>query len=707
MNQNPTRPQANKEDVSLTSSESYEEAYYLPSDEEVKQAETIFSFGEDKDSNIGTSDLLSEESDCQEDTKEHIIECPPNVTCLSECTKVLPAGIVECNIPQIGVVELELETKRNSVIVLTSTIDAEKYCCDKYYVCGYTSFEDGLSVKEQIEMYINKVIYIKILLNQQDLPLVLSILGDYKDYHLLIEDMDILLYENNYKKAVEDIMDYYMQFAKDNRCFFTSDSTIFCNPQLVGEQRTIIKWHNYPQRKLQVCECPNIIGTLIKTVQELPNNDKVLIVYTSVQQAKQVILNLSESIQKECGIVCLPYNKRNAGDYYAIMDENIPETRKRITFWTVNNYYPQIAGKYHLITISDSTKGNTTLSLKTIFLIYKMIESPQENILSDTIIYNKTLYYAQWEDDYKTLHQRASKIIQLTDAADTLSADDSTLKNIFNLAKTVIKGKAKGKIAGRFAPFPLIRKDIYGKMQISYMNISSMKFRTNLIYQFYSSHGALAVKLKEIYGTSCFTENTTRVEITEKQKKIEKAEKELQKKYRQDDRLSCLEEIEELYESGELNLQLLYKRSKYGNNIQKRTYKEMALLYNYIDTKELVGLMKGLKSCNSISFKNLNNMVIFWALTDDHPFKKDINQAFPIGGKFRNQEIVELLVPIVQYHLHKDWSDKPRKVISFFKNLVNTIRPRTYYIILQDNRLTGHKNRILKDVNNLLQYFIL
>ena len=60
----------------------------------------------------------------------------------------------------------------------------------------------------------------------------------------------------------------------------------------------------------------------------------------------------------------------------------------------------------------------------------------------------------------------------MTDAADVLSTDDTTLGNIFGLAKTVIKEKAKGKITGRFAPFHLTRKDIDGKIQFSNMNFA-------------------------------------------------------------------------------------------------------------------------------------------------------------------------------------------------------------------------------------------
>lgn len=723
-----------KESISLTSNEESEEPYYLPTVEEAEQAEIIFSFGENKEENYESDENpylptkeekeqsqtifsfgdclenslipLRKESICQEEYKESIVECPPDAICLSDCMEMLPNGIIECITPQIGSIELELKTNRNSIIILTSTKDADKYCCDEYFVVGNTYCGDNLSIEEQIKVYISKISNIKILLYCQDLPTLFSILGTCCDYFLLIEDIDILLYESSYKETVEEIMDYYMMFHSNNRCLFTSDSTIFNTTQLANEQRTIIQWNNHSQRNLQVYESVNIIGCLVKMLQKIPSHENILIVYTSVQQAKQVILNLPEKMQEECGIICLPHNKRAASDYYMTQEENTLITSKRIAFWSINHLFPKFIGKYHLITVSDSTKGSTILSLKTILQIYQMIENPMQNILSDNIIYNKTQYYTAWEKDYKILSQRAYKIIQLTDAADVLSTDDTTLGNIFGLAKTVIKEKAKGKITGRFAPFHLTRKDIDGKIQFSNMNFAVMKLRTNLIYQFYSNHGSLSEKLKEIYNTLYYHGNDMETDITEKQKEIEKEEKRLQKKYKQDDRISCLEEIEKIYDTGKLSIHLLNKRSKYGNSTQRKTYKEIALLYEYIDTKELITLMKELKSDNSIAFKNLNNAIIFWALADDHPFKEAIKQAFPIDAKFSNREIVDLLLPIIQYHLHKDWTNKPRKAISFFKSLVNTIRPRTYYITLQDHRFIGHKDRIPKNDNNLLKDFL-
>ena len=171
-----------KGNISLAPSENEngEDSYYLPTDEEAKEAETIFSFGSaSEDSSQDEKDDFSylpteeevtqsetifslggfkecgnssvnEASTYQEVHKEEIIKCPSNATCLSDCIELLPAGIIECFMPQIGAIEIELKARRNSIIVLTSTKDVEKYLCDEYYIIGYTSYGDNTSLSEQI-----------------------------------------------------------------------------------------------------------------------------------------------------------------------------------------------------------------------------------------------------------------------------------------------------------------------------------------------------------------------------------------------------------------------------------------------------------------------------------------------------------------------------------------------------------------------------
>ena len=124
-----------------------------------------------------------------------------------------------------------------------------------------------------------------------------------------------------------------------------------------------------------------------------------------------------------------------------------------------------------------------------------------------------------------------------------------------------------------------------------------------------------------------------------------------------------------------------------------------------MDTKELISLMKELKSDNSIAFKNLNNAVMYWALAEEHPFKKAIRESFSVNQTLFSPEIQTILVPIAKYHLHKVLM--PRKYISLFKSMYKTDRPRNQYVIRGENplQLKEHKDRIAPEENNLLRFF--
>ena len=627
------------------------------------------------------------------------IECPLEATTLSECMDIIPSGIIECETSDIGAVELELQAKRNSIIVLTLPKGTKEY--PNAYIIGEVLDE------EKLEAYIKETVYKKLLTPVQYLPLLLSMLEHLDDYFLMIEDMDILL-QNTYKKEAANILDYYMLFPPNNRCFFTSDADAFNFPLLQDDKRTVIQWRNYEKRQLRVYRLCNIVGLLAELIKNIPLTDKILVVYASVRQARQVILNLPASFQDDCCILCTKNNKKIAGTYGDTLEESdMEEIPQRIVFWTFTNYFGQkLKGKYHLITVANATIGSSTLSLKTIQQIYRLNENPQD-ILSDSIVYNHVKPFPEWESDYKTLQQRASKMVQLSEAADVLATDDATLTNIFGLAKSVLREKAQGRITGRFASFPLLGKDIHEKNAVAYMNLANMKYRTDLICRYYNKDNSLYVELGNRYNLL----PSEYIEITDKAKeqqvKVATDERKLQNKQKAEDRLFYLEEIEKLHEEGKLDGNLLKSKSRRGDASQRRTYKEVATLYDYIETKELISLLKGMKANNSIAFKNLNNAIMFWALADDHPFKLAVKQAFPVGEAFKNTEIQDLLVPMIQYHLHKDLSGKPRKTISLFKAFMNTFRPKTRYFILQNLRFTGHKNRIPKEENNLLRYFII
>lgn len=635
------------------------------------------------------------------DVNSHIFEFPD----------ILPNGIIQCKIPNDEFIRLELKTERDSIIVINSK--NEIYFYDKNSFCYYETPKDVVKY-----LSLNKDGHKKFLVLPSNLRMLMEQLGNINIYFLVIKDMDRLLYENSYKDNIEDIMDIYInEFNINNRCLFVNDYNIFTNPKLKEEARSNIKWHNLSSRNLRLYHIPidkdekgksicNITGCIADIIKNLPKTDKVLVFYPSIKDMKQIALSLPCEMQEETCIVCSESNAKMAESFYSSAIDNRQTLSKRIVLWVNNDLNFRLQDKYHLLAVSDTRKGSTMLSLKSIHQLYQLNEVRANNILSDTIVYNTSYFLDSWSKQYDELMERADKIRQLYDSMDSISNKDNSLNKIFDIAKNVICHKAKGQLYGRFSPFELTRKGTDGKYYIAYMNFDSMKFRTSLIRELYTSSDILKDILSQYYTINEF--KNYKKGVTSEQSSIKEDIKSLDRKIKKDEWLDALLDIEEKLNSIEdenidLEDYIRQKLSK-GNKVRKNLYKGFLKLYPYMDGIELVSLLKGIKCSTTTPLKNLNNSIIFWALEDVHPFKKAVMEAFPIGSQFTNEEIEDRLKPILHYHLHKDFPERSRKVIALFKSFLKADRPRTKYRVFLDDRYYNHKERIFREENDLLKY---
>ena len=632
-----------------------------------------------------------------------IIECDETINYLSDKWKESPCGIIECQVPHIGATYLEIHSDRDSIIVFPN--EKEAYRCSKEYPnCLYVKEETGINLLE----YVQKSIRHKFVVTPKSVGWLLTQLstnapeGRLQEYFFMIKDMEQLQTECSYKVGIDNILDYYLLFPNDKRCIYTTDYKAFTHPVLTSEEVHIIKWKKLPKRSIQIISCGNIIGVLKDCIEKIPINEKILVVYTSMQQAKLSILNLEKEIQKECCILGNSYNKEEADDFYIQITSKYDTLPKRITFLGIRQLDVEVNEKCHLITVSDTSRGSSLLSLKDIINTSNLCKS---DILSDTVIHDTAKCYSQWSDEIDTLVKRAEKIVRLQNTADELSKGDNSLKRLFSIVSTTLKDKATGRIRGRLPNVKLVRKDAWGKLAVAYMNIDNLLLRTNLYQVYYKNDFALRKVLNELYSTSFCLPNGQ--EVLKEQKNIEQKEKEKQDEKKKQKRAAILDEILKLYLDGKLNLEYLEDKSKRGNSLNRKVYQEVAKLYPYIDTEELIKEMKGIKHGNKIGFKTLNNKIIYWALDDEHPLKLSMNKAFKVDGKYTNAEIREKMNSIIQYHLHKDWSENERKAVALFKCFFKTKRPKKEYIIQSDEYFQGHKERIDKGEDNLLKLFII
>lgn len=634
-----------------------------------------------------------------------VIECDESINYISEKLSITPSGIIECQVPHIGTTFLELHAGRNSIILFPREDEAKLYAKEYPEISFYVDIEE-MMLEQEVTVYRSDNNKQKFLVTPSSVSRLLDCLGQEEalKYFFMIKDMEKLQSECSYKPYVSTILDYYTTYPKDKRCIYTTDYKALSHPVLKSEDVHVIKWHHLPKRNIKVKPCSNIIGVLKETIEEIPNTDKVLIVYTSVSQARLSILNLKEGIQKECCILCSAYNKEDAGEFYASIDELLDILPKRITFLTLNRFDSKVNDKCHLITVSDTSRGGTAMSLKDIISVYGLCKP--DNLLSDTVVHNTIRCYDKWNDDIALLIERADKISKLQNTADELSRGDNNLQRLFSIVKSTIKNKASGRIRGRFPNIKLTRIDAWNRCAVAYMNIDSLLLRTNLYKSYYDKPECLGTALNKLYPTIT-SDKLNDNQVSKEQKEREKEEKTLYKDKVAKGRLAVLDNILKLHTEGKLNMSCLEINSRRGTRASRKIYEEVKILYPYISTEELIAGLKAIKSGNKIGFKTFNNSVIYWALDDEHPLKLSLNKAFKIGEKYSNTEIRERMNPIIQYHLHKNWTGNERKTIALFKCFFKTIRPKREYIIQAGDKFNIHKERISKEENNLLKLLII
>ena len=419
---------------------------------------------------------------------------------------------------------------------------------------------------------------------------------------------------------------------------------------------------------------------------------------------------------------------------------------KRITFHTNLNDIPASDEPFVLITVSDASRGSTTLSVRQII---KIQDAAGNNaMLSKGIIIHNTFYChtEDWQSSFSAFIEQGNRISKLLNATEKLAKEDKALARFFRPIRRIVQYKVG--IKGRFQQINLLRQDSQKEWKPSYMAIDSLLVRTRLLENLHSTPYRLSEALKAYYPDlkhTIFEEGQE--QLVEEQKGIEKSERKKSLERAADSRNRELDRILFLENTGELDMDVINKEIARGRSSKRKIWKEFQRIFPYIDTEEAIQHLKRIKAGNRIGFKNLNNSIMFWALDEEHPLKQSVYSAFKAGENYTSREIKEKMSPIVKYHFNRDImaeetdtkeqeqtsdatgnaveshgltlqnQEQPnkrkgrqaqgRKLITLFKSFMNAERPRDRYITAKDSPYHTHGIRIAKDDNDLMQYFLL
>ena len=629
---------------------------------------------------------------------------------LADFIDKMPHGIVDKKIPGIGATTLEINSKRNSIIVFpTKALAYSKHSKhpNTLYVGSEIKGEKEKVTNQQIEEYLAKDGYKKLLVVADSLGRLLGIIGkNYKDYFLMIDEIDVLQTDNNFRPQLENVIDYYLMFPLKNRCMVTATMKEFINPLLKKECKFSITWIYNARRDVKLLHTNNTTQTVIEEIISHPR-DKIFIAYNSILQIQNILSTLDEETRKECAILCSEASIKEAGEYFAPKLGDNDTLPARINFATCCYFTGiDIEDSYHLITVSDVRRSHSMLTLDRMTQIHGRCRK-DNGVLSETIIYNTLGYVSVMESMEKytaTLLNKAQKVLKVLESADTISQGDYTLTDLFAIIKEAIREKAQERIAGNEL-INLTRKDIYGKNVPAYLNIDYIIERTDLYASYF-----MPETLKEVLGkqVNIISYKSLPHGVSPEQNSIEKTNKDAQNKLTDSYIQEAIDNIKVLSTTGQLNDNTLHLYIRQSRSRTKIFLERFIKLYKYVDLDSLLHQLWEIRTSNSIAYKNLNNAVMYWALDEEHPFKVAIRRSFTLNKSYSASEIQEILAPIVQYHLHKIL--KPRKYVALLRSIYATDRTsRNKYTIREENPrgFKEHTGRIATKENNLLKLFVL
>ena len=628
---------------------------------------------------------------------------------LADFIDKMPHGIVDKQIPGIGATTLEINSKRNSIIVFpTKALAYGKHSKHPNTLYVGSEIKGEKVTNQQIEEYLAKDGYKKLLVVADSLGRLLGIIGkeNYKDYFLMVDEIDVLQTDNNFRPQLENVIDYYLMFPLKNRCMVTATMKEFSNPHLKTECRFPITWQYNTHRNIDLLHTDNITQAVIEKVISHPT-EKIFIAYNSILQIRNIIASLDEETRKECAILCSEASIKEAGEYFApkLGDNDILPAR--INFATCCYFTGiDIEDSYHLITVSDVRRSHSMLTLDRMTQIHGRCRK-DNGVLSETIIYNTLGYVSVMESMEKytaTLLNKAQKVLKVLESADTISQGDYTLTDLFAIIKEAIREKAQERIAGNEL-INLTRKDIYGKNVPAYLNIDYIIERIDLYASYF-----MPETLKEVLGkqVNIISYKSLPYGVSPEQNSIEKTNKDAQNKLTDSYIQEAIDNIKVLSTTGQLNDNTLHLYIRQSRSRTKIFLERFIKLYKYVDLDSLLHQLWEIRTSNSIAYKNLNNAVMYWALDEEHPFKVAIRRSFTLNKSYSASEIQEILAPIVQYHLHKVL--KPRKYVVLLKSMYATDRTsRNKYTIRGENPrgFKEHTGRIATKENNLLKLLML
>ncbi len=356
----------------------------------------------------------------------------------------LPYGIVKKSVPGIGATTLALNQPRDTIIVLpTKKLAYQKYLrgynkdrtSNRFLYVGSDIPEENCKspTDEQIRSYIAEkrtgtFPYKKILvvadslgrvmaqfkyikeapirfwnkkleeapeeLKQNPMRLLLSLPAEklcepHMDWHIMVDEIDTFQSDGKFREAMENVIDYYLEFPPIKRCLVSATIRPFTHPQLKEEPLLEINYEHPKKRPVNVIRTNNMpreVADMLELYRERYPKDKIVVAYNSIRSINTIIRLLPVELQADCSVACSSQSQTMVGEYYRSLHSGKLATP--ITFITSTYFVGvDIEERFHLLTVTDPRRIQTLLSPEKIYQISGRCRD-ERGLLSETIIYD-------------------------------------------------------------------------------------------------------------------------------------------------------------------------------------------------------------------------------------------------------------------------------------------------------------------------------
>lgn len=566
--------------------------------------------------------------------KKYVSNTSGSLIKLGHVFNELPYGIIHKLETGIGATTLELNSKRNSIIVeplkVTASTKAVKHK-EALYVGSSTKQFPNIISKKTITDYLNnkEIKYKKFLVVADSLPRLLNIIGtsEFNNYFIMIDEIDSFQLGSTFRKSMENCLDYYKEFPKEQRAMVTATPLEFSDPELAEEFVTQIKYEQSQQRNIETYCVENIKkATILKVISLLKNypNQKIVVAFNSINGCLDIANNLIKKnilATNEIKILCGKNSENLVGNFWGELEKE--ELPAKLTFCT-SAYFTgfDISERYHLVSVSGNENPIHTLS----YSCYKQIAGrcrSSEGVLSDTIIYDVK---SPKNSDVYSKQECINMANVVIDFLNHISTNYKTTPFLKSTLTTIYNNivEFSENLAERF-----VRKKNTGEPAISYFNIDAFLEEARIRLNTYADKDSLPLELLEAGHLVTNVNFLQDIEL----------EKNVNVNY---SRINEVDYIVKLIQvPGRTFQNVMRLAAKPLTDIQKYIVENYIEYKQYIDKDKLLELIHITgKKRDFRALKNLFTAAHYFSLNPLGIYKKQVQLHLPIGERFTSEELL-------------------------------------------------------------------